>query len=87
MNLMTVVVFLAIGAAAGWQFGIRMNGGGLGHWGNITVGALGGILGGFLFKLLVFAVGSFIGSMVTAGAGAVALLYFVELYKNERRSL
>lgn len=86
MNVMTIAVFLTIGAATGWQFGKKMDGGGFGHWGNIALGALGGIVGGYLFKLLIFAVGSFIGSMVTAGAGAIALLYLVELYEKRDRS-
>jgi hypothetical protein len=32
MDLMTVVVFLAIGAAAGWQFGKKIDGGASATW-------------------------------------------------------
>lgn len=60
MNTMKVVVFLAIGAVAGW-------------------------LGGYLFKILVFAAGGFIGSMEIAGVGALALLYLINLYDRTRR--
>jgi hypothetical protein len=38
------------------------------------------------FRLLVFAVGSMIGSMVTAVAGTAELLFIVRLYKNPKRS-
>lgn len=82
MDVSTVVIFLGIGAAAGWFAGKNMKDGGFGLSGNIVIGAIGGIVGGYLFRLLVFAVGSLIGSMVTAVAGAVALLYIIKLYKK-----
>lgn len=84
MDVSTVVIFLGIGAAAGWFAGKNMKDGGFGLWGNIVIGAIGGIVGGYFFRLLVFAVGSLIGSMLTAVAGAVALLYVVNLYKKQK---
>jgi uncharacterized membrane protein YeaQ/YmgE (transglycosylase-associated protein family) len=86
MDLSTVVIFLVIGAAAGWFAGKNMKDGGFGPSGNIVIGAIGGIVGGYLFRLLVFAVGSLIGSMVTAVAGAVALLFIVRLYNKPKKS-
>ena len=86
MDVSTVVIFLVIGAAAGWFAGKNMKDGGFGLSGNIIIGAIGGIVGGYLFRLLVFAVGSLIGSMVTAVAGAVALLFIVKLYKKPKIS-
>ncbi len=86
MDLSTVVIFLVIGAAAGWFTGKNMKDGGFGLSANIAIGAIGGIVGGYLFRLLVFAVGSLIGSMVTAVAGAVALLFIVKLYKKPKNS-
>jgi uncharacterized membrane protein YeaQ/YmgE (transglycosylase-associated protein family) len=86
MDVSTVVIFLVIGATAGWFAGKNMKDGGVGLSGNIAIGAIGGIVGGYLFRLLVFAVGSLIGSMVTAVAGAVALLFIVKLYKKPKIS-
>lgn len=86
MDVSTVMIFLVIGAAAGWFAGKNMKDGGFGLSGNIVIGAIGGIVGGYLFRLLVFAVGSLIGSMVTAVAGAVALLFIVKLYKKPKIS-
>lgn len=85
MDLSTVVIFLVIGAATGWFAGKYMKDEGFGLSGNIIIGAIGGIVGGYLFRLLVFAVGSLIGSMVTAVAGAVALLFIVRLYNKPRK--
>lgn len=86
MDLSTVVIFLVIGAVAGWFAGKNMKDGGFGLWGNIVIGAVGGIVGGYIFRLLVFAVGSLIGSMVTAVAGAVTALFIVKLYKKPKIS-
>ena len=63
-----------------------MKGGGFGLLGNILIGIAGGIVGGFLFRLLVIAAGGLIGSMVTAIVGAVGLLYVIGLFKNRKES-
>jgi uncharacterized membrane protein YeaQ/YmgE (transglycosylase-associated protein family) len=63
-----------------------MEGGGLGLLGNILIGIVGGIVGGFLFRLLVIAAGGLIGSMVTAVVGAVGLLYVIEHFRNRKES-
>jgi uncharacterized membrane protein YeaQ/YmgE (transglycosylase-associated protein family) len=84
MGVTTLLVFLTIGAATGWLAGKHMKAGGFGTPVNILLGITGGVIGGYLFRLLVFAVGGLIGSMVTAGAGAVALLYLVQLYKKPK---
>lgn len=82
MNMTTLLVFLLLGATTGWLAGKYMKGGGFGIPANILLGSMGGVIGGYLFRLLVFAAGGLIGSMVTAIAGAVALLYLVQMYKK-----
>lgn len=84
MGITTLMVFLAIGAVAGWLAGKYMKTGNSSIAANILIGIIGGVIGGYLFRLLVFAAGGLIGSMVTAGAGAVALLYLVQLYKKPK---
>lgn len=86
MDFSTLLLFLVIGGAAGFLAGKYMKAGGLGVPTNILIGITGGIIGGYLFRLVVFAMGGLIGSMVTAGAGAVALLYIVQLYKKQKDS-
>ena len=49
---------------------------------NIRIGVVGGVVGGFLFRLLAIAAGGLIGSIVTSAAGAVALLYFISRCKK-----
>ncbi len=45
---MDLIIFLAIGALAGWLAGVIMKGGGFGLIGDIIVGILGSFLGGWL---------------------------------------
>ena len=82
MDLTGLIVFLAIGAIAGWLAGTLMKGGGFGLLGNIVVGIIGAILGGFVFGLLGISAGGFIGSIVTATAGAALLLFIVGRVKK-----
>jgi uncharacterized membrane protein YeaQ/YmgE (transglycosylase-associated protein family) len=72
MDYVGLLIFIVIGAAAGWVAGILMKGGGFGLLGNIIVGVVGAIAGGLLFSLL-----GVIGSIVTAIVGAAALLLLV----------
>ena len=74
MDLTGLIIFLAIGAVAGWLAGNLMKGGGFGLVGNIVVGIVGAVLGGFVFGLLGITTTGLIGSIVTATAGAALLL-------------
>ena len=70
MDYTGLLIFIAIGAAAGWLAGILMKGRGFGLAGNIIIGIIGAIAGGLLFGLL-----GLIGSIVTAIVGAAVLLF------------
>ena len=59
-----------------------MKGGGFGLLGNIIVGIIGAVVGGFLFGALGIAAGGLIGSIVTATVGAVVLLFLIGLIKK-----
>lgn len=82
MNIASLLIFLVIGAVAGWLSGIIIKDGGYGMLGNIIIGIVGGIVGGFIFKLLSIVTDGLIGSIVTATVGAVALLYLVNFSKK-----
>ena len=79
---MGIVLYLLIGAVAGWLAGLIMKGRGFGIFGNMIVGIIGGFIGGFLFRVLGLASTSFIGSLVTALVGAIVLLFIVGLVKK-----
>ncbi len=82
MDMSSLIVFLAIGAVAGWIAGIIMAGGGFGIIINIIVGVVGAVIGGYLFGLIGISTGGLIGSLITAVAGAVALLFVIKLIKK-----
>ena len=86
MGFTTLLVFMTIGAATGWLAGKYMKLQDFGTPGNILIGITGGVVGGYLFRLLVFAAGGLIGSLVTAVAGAVAMLYLFQLYKKPKKA-
>lgn len=79
---MNFIMFLIIGALAGWLAGNIMKGRGFGVLGNIVVGIVGSVLGGMLFGALGLTAFGFIGSLVTATVGAVVLLYLISLIKR-----
>ena len=82
IDINSLLIFLAIGALAGWLAGQIMKGGGFGVVGNIIVGVIGSVIGGFLFKVLGLASFGLIGSIITATVGAVVLLFLIGLIKK-----
>jgi uncharacterized membrane protein YeaQ/YmgE (transglycosylase-associated protein family) len=79
---MNILIFLLIGALAGWAAGLLMKGRGLGVIGNIIVGVIGAFLGGWLLPMLGVSFGGNIGLFITAFIGAVILLAIVGLIKR-----
>jgi len=79
---MGFILWIIIGALAGWIAGQVMKGGGFGLLGNIGVGIVGSFIGGWLFDLLDISAGGFIGSLVAAVIGAIILLYVVRLVRR-----
>ncbi|QOY51814.1 GlsB/YeaQ/YmgE family stress response membrane protein [Candidatus Sulfurimonas baltica] len=82
MDIINLIIFLAVGALAGWLAGIIMKGRGFGVISNIIVGIVGALLGGFVFGLLGITTGGFLGSIVMATIGAVILLYMIRILKK-----
>ena len=79
---MDLIIFLVIGALAGWLAGVIMKGGGFGVIGNIVVGVVGSFLGGWLLPKLGLSIGGDFGGFITAVIGAVILLFIVRLIKK-----
>lgn len=77
-----LIMFLIIGAVAGWLGSTIMKGGGFGLLGNIVVGIVGAVIGGYVFGALGLSADGLIGSIITATVGAVILLFLVKLVKK-----
>jgi uncharacterized membrane protein YeaQ/YmgE (transglycosylase-associated protein family) len=78
-NLWQFLWFLLIGLAAGWLAGQIMKGSGFGVVGDLIVGVIGALLGGFLFSLAGLAAYGALGSLITATVGAIVLLFLLRL--------
>lgn len=82
MDVTELLIFLAIGALAGWLAGVMTKGGGFGLLGDIVIGILGAVVGGYVFGVLGIAIAGLIGSIITATLGAVILLFLIRLIKR-----
>ena len=75
--------FTLIGLAAGWLAGRLMRGSSFGAVGDIAVGVVGALIGGFLFRSLGLSMGGgVLGSLIVATIGAVVLLYLLRLIER-----
>ena len=82
MTITAIIIFLLIGAVAGWLAGLIMKGGGFGLVGDIVVGVIGSFIGGWLFSLLGIAAGGLIGAIIAAVVGAIILITILRLIKR-----
>lgn len=83
MSAETLVIWIIVGAVAGWLAGLVVRGFGFGLVGNIIVGILGAILGGWLFGAVGFSfMPGIINTIITAFIGAVILLLIVRVVKR-----
>ena len=79
---MTLLWFCLIGLVAGWLAGQLMKGGGFGLVGDLIVGVLGALLGGYLFGLMGIGSSGLVGQLVVATVGAIVLLLIIRVVKR-----
>lgn len=80
--MLSLMVFLLIGALAGWLAGLVMKGRGYGLWGNMGLGVVGAFVGGLLIRFLGLASQGTVGDLVTATLGAVVLIAVVRALRK-----
>ena len=85
MDTQQLVAVLLIGAIAGWLAGSFIKGGGFGIIGNIIIGILGAVVGGWLFGKLGIDIGGakWVGPLVTATVGAIIVLVGVGIVSRK----
>ena len=71
--------WIIIGLLAGWIAGEVSRGAGFGCLGNIAVGLVGSILGGWIFSKLGIFGGGFVYSLAASTVGAVCLVLVARL--------
>lgn len=80
---MGIIVWLIVGAIAGWLAGLIVKGGGFGLIGNIIVGIIGAIVAGWLLPLFgVLIGGGFFAQVINAAIGAIIVLLIVSFIKR-----
>ncbi len=78
-NLLWLIL---VGLAAGWITGQLVRGTGYGMIGDIILGIIGAVIGGWIFQLLGITVYGTLGTIVMAVIGAVLFVTIVRLAKR-----
>ena len=78
MSLTSLILFMVIGATAGWIAGLIMKGKGSGLLMNMIIGIIGAFIGGWLFNFIGLSAHGLLGSLATAVFGAVILLFIAK---------
>jgi uncharacterized membrane protein YeaQ/YmgE (transglycosylase-associated protein family) len=83
LGIESVIIFLIVGAIAGWLAGVIVKGFGFGLLGNIVVGIVGAFIAGWLFPQLGWGVGGgFFWAILHATIGAVILLILLRIIRT-----
>jgi uncharacterized membrane protein YeaQ/YmgE (transglycosylase-associated protein family) len=79
----TLLIWLVVGAVAGWLASTLVKGGGLGLIGDIVVGVLGAFIGGWLLPRLGIHMGvGLVSVVISATIGAIVLLLLLRLVRR-----
>jgi uncharacterized membrane protein YeaQ/YmgE (transglycosylase-associated protein family) len=80
-----ILTWVVVGVVAGWLAGVVMKGKGFGLIGNMIIGIVGALVGGWLagalFNISNAVSGFNLGTIVVAFLGAVVVLYIARLIK------
>lgn len=84
MTLEAIIIFLIVGAIAGWLAGQIVKGHGFGLGGNIVVGIIGAFVAGWLLPMAGLNLGlpGIAASIIYAAIGAIILLVIIGLFKR-----
>ena len=80
-----LVAWLVVGLVAGCLAGMVMKGGGFGIVGDILVGLVGAVIGGYLFGQFITGAPNLLGSIVVAFLGACLLIVVLRFVSGRRR--
>jgi uncharacterized membrane protein YeaQ/YmgE (transglycosylase-associated protein family) len=83
---MSIIAWIILGLIAGWLAGMVMKGGGYGIIGDIVVGIVGALIGGFIASALGLGdvTGFNIPSIIIAFIGACILIFVLRLFSGRR---
>ncbi len=79
---MDFIYFILVGALAGWLAGLVWRGSGFGLLGNIVIGIIGAMIGGWAAGQLGLFGGGFIYQILVAAGGALIILLIFKLIRG-----
>ncbi|MBN8973905.1 MAG: GlsB/YeaQ/YmgE family stress response membrane protein [Afipia sp.] len=83
MGIESIIVWLIVGAIAGWLAGLVVRGGGFGLLGNIVVGIIGAVVAGWLLPQLGINLGTgVIRAIINAAIGGIIVLVILSLIRR-----
>lgn len=83
MDPAILLIWLAIGAIAGWLAGMIVDGGGFGLIGNIVIGVVGAIIAGALLPAIGIVISAgIVGAIISSAIGASILLIAVRVARR-----
>jgi uncharacterized membrane protein YeaQ/YmgE (transglycosylase-associated protein family) len=83
MDAQALIIWLIVGAIAGWLAGMVVKGGGYGLIGDIIVGIVGALIAGWLLPQIGIVIGGgIIAAIINAFIGAVILLIILRLVRR-----
>ncbi len=83
MGIESIIIWLIVGAIAGWLAGLIVQGGGFGLLGNIVIGIIGAVVAGWLLPQLGVNLGTGIfRAIINSAIGGVIVLVIISLIKR-----
>jgi uncharacterized membrane protein YeaQ/YmgE (transglycosylase-associated protein family) len=83
MGIDSIIVWLIVGAIAGWLAGLIVKGGGFGLLGNIVVGIIGAVVAGWLLPQLGISLGTgMVSAIINSAIGGVIVLVIISLIRR-----
>jgi uncharacterized membrane protein YeaQ/YmgE (transglycosylase-associated protein family) len=83
MDAQSIIIWLIVGAIAGWLAGMVVRGGGFGLIGDLIVGIIGAVIAGWLLpRIGIIIGGGFVAAVINAFIGAVILLIILRLLRR-----
>jgi uncharacterized membrane protein YeaQ/YmgE (transglycosylase-associated protein family) len=83
MGIESILVWLLVGAIAGWLAGLIVTGGGFGLIGNMVIGIIGAVVAGWLLPQLGVNLGTgILRAIINSAIGAVIVLVVLSLIRR-----
>ncbi len=79
---MQILIWIISGIVAGWLTGLIMKGKGYGIFGDLVLGTLGGVLGGWIFGQIGLSATNWIGNVGVAIVGGVILVVILRVLRR-----